>query len=501
MYENLEGKTIRDRYYIVRKLSSGGFGTIYLGKISDSSGETFYIVKHFTPDYEDEFQLETASRLFKEEAVSLSKLGEHPQIPQIFDYFESDGNFFLVQEFIDGKNLAEELTEKKSLTEAETIKLLTNILSVLKFVHEHHYIHRDIKPSNLIRNRFDGKIHLIDFGAVKEKINPENITQKDQLTLTVGILSHGYTPPEQFNGRPEFCSDIYALGMVAIQALTGIHPRYFVRDENHELIWRDRLNLNYNYHPNFLNIIDKMIQNNSGRRYQSAAAVLRDLTNLTSNYGLDEKTLISNNNKVDKKQKKVSNFAVNLPKLPSNLKLYPKILTGCGVSAAIILLGFWFMKTLLAVNFISYDNTQLGIKIDHPENWSEQNDSDVFQESVVFISPRENKKDNFQEKVKILIQKSSIPINLSEYTKQSIYQIKNASNKIIEQPQDIDLTQGKGVRIVYEREENGLTIKQQEVWAIKGDQIYNIIYSAESKKYAKFASQVETMIQSFEIIE
>lgn len=118
--------------------------------------------------------------LFRQEAHSLQQLGNHPQIPRIIDFFEEENNFFLVQEFIEGKNFRQELSNTKHFDQSQIIKLLTDVLEVLNFIHESGNIHRDIKPSNLIRNRFDGRFFIIDFGTVKEKINPKNRRGKDQ---------------------------------------------------------------------------------------------------------------------------------------------------------------------------------------------------------------------------------------------------------------------------------------------------------------------------------
>ncbi len=173
-----------------------------------------------------------------------------------------------MQEFIDGQNLKQELDKKQQFTESETIELLKDTLKVLDFVHQNKYIHRDIKPSNLIRNKYDRKIFLIDFGAVKEKIKPENLDEGGDFTLTVAIGTPGYIPDEQKLGKPKFCSDIYALGMVAIQALTGIHPRELFYDAHDNPLWRDRLpNINSNFNPDFLDLIDRMVRCDYKQRY------------------------------------------------------------------------------------------------------------------------------------------------------------------------------------------------------------------------------------------
>ncbi|MEM8832383.1 MAG: protein kinase, partial [Cyanobacteria bacterium P01_G01_bin.19] len=170
MSENLAGKTVKEHFYLEKKLDSGGFGAIYVARDTFSAIGGNYIVKHFAPNYSNQAQWETAMRLFRQESDSLQELGNHPQIPRIYDFFEEDSNFFLVQELIEGQTLEQELARVKYLSPAKAIELLTQTLEVLRFVHDSGYIHRDIKPANLIINRFDRRIFLIDFGAVKEKI-------------------------------------------------------------------------------------------------------------------------------------------------------------------------------------------------------------------------------------------------------------------------------------------------------------------------------------------
>ena len=152
----------------------------------------------------------------------LGKLGSHDQIPRLLAHIEENQQFYLVQEYIDGQELSEEITPGKQWSEDPTIALLQDILEVLVWVQENKAIHRDLKPANIMRRR-DGKIVLIDFGAVKE-IGSQILNSQGQVPSTMIIGTPGYMPIEQFNCSPSLCSDIYAVGMIAIQALTGISP-------------------------------------------------------------------------------------------------------------------------------------------------------------------------------------------------------------------------------------------------------------------------------------
>jgi serine/threonine protein kinase len=149
-------------------------------------------------------------------------------------------------------------------------------LEILEFVHNHEVIHRDIKPSNLIRRKQDGRIVLIDFGAVKT-ISHLKANSQEQNTLTIPIGTPGYSPPEQMSGNPKFNSDIYALGVLCIQALTGADP-YQIQIDSNTGSWYQKIQVN----PELVKILDKMVRYDFKHRYQSAQEVMQDLNSLTS---------------------------------------------------------------------------------------------------------------------------------------------------------------------------------------------------------------------------
>ena len=160
----LVGKTLRNRYNILQVLGSGGFGDTYLAQDTDLPSHPKCVVKQLKPKDPNPQVLPIAKSLFEREAEYLYKLGNsHPQIPQLFAHFEENGEFYLVEEFIDGYSLEEEVRVGQKLSEPATIVLLIEILEVLAFVHQQNVIHRDIKLANLMRRRSDRKIILIDF--------------------------------------------------------------------------------------------------------------------------------------------------------------------------------------------------------------------------------------------------------------------------------------------------------------------------------------------------
>ncbi|MBD2041093.1 GUN4 domain-containing protein [Microcoleus sp. FACHB-672] len=259
------------RYQIISHLGGGGFGTTFVAEDRHLPGNPRCVVKQLKPKAVDNpTALEAARRLFEREADVLYKLGSHNQIPRLFAHFEEDREFYLVQELIEGHELRQELPVNQQLSEAQVVCILREILEVLVFVHQQDVIHRDIKPSNLIRCRQDKKIVLIDFGAVKQLGTPA-INSQGQTSFTIAIGSPGYMPSEQMAGKPRFSSDIYAVGMIGIQALTGLHPRGLPEDPNTcEIIWRDRAEVSLE----FAKVIDKMVRYDFRERYQSAREVL-----------------------------------------------------------------------------------------------------------------------------------------------------------------------------------------------------------------------------------
>ena len=481
MSENLVGKTLKEHYYLEKKLDNGGFGTIYLAKDTFSAIGGYYVVKHFSPQYENEAQLSTAMRLFQQESESLQKLGNHPQIPRIYDFFEQESQFFLVQEYIEGQNMQQELAASIYLDRDRTIKLLTDTLEVLKFVHQSGYIHRDIKPSNLIINRFNQRIFLIDFGAVKEKIDPKNIGDSGEFSLTVSIFCQGYTPEEQFHGRPQDCSDLYALGMVIIQAMTGQHPRTLYRNDNLKLMWRDRLPSNHDYDSSFLDIIDRMVEQKWQQRYRSASAILEDIANLNLGQNTDLPTPPD---------------PEPIP-LPNKTNKFKKLASGVILSAIAILVWLYIDNSRRA-KLITYENEY--IQLEYPATWKRETNSNSSNSSVVFVSPKENESDEFQEKVTVTLEESPQPLSLQQYSDRMVEQIENSSNFILSPPKSTKLGRSDGKYIIYLGTDRERKVKRKEVWTVNYKQIYTVVYTAEVDKFDKFLPQAEKMIESLEII-
>ena len=176
------GDLLHQRFHIVRELGSGGFATTYLAIDQQSVNQTKCAVKQLQPRFNSSSIWASARERLATEAMVLQWLGKHPQIPEFIGHFEENKQFYLVLEFIEGEEFEQEI-HRQVLNETQSIQFLFDILGILKSVHQQGIIHRDIKPSNLIRRSQDGKMILIDFGAVKEIGTLAFDTSKQSLVL------------------------------------------------------------------------------------------------------------------------------------------------------------------------------------------------------------------------------------------------------------------------------------------------------------------------------
>ncbi|NEP88511.1 MAG: protein kinase [Okeania sp. SIO2C2] len=275
---SLIGKILHQRYQIIEKLGTGGgFGETYIAEDLDMPEipKPKCVVKRLKPTQKS---LEV-QRLFEQEGRILKKLGCHAQIPTLYAYFEDEGEFFLVQELIVGHDLTREMNSYWS--EFKIIKFLTDILELLSFVHQNNVIHRDIKPANIMRRETGGKLVLIDFGAVKE-VSTIVVGKYGEFTSTITIGTRGYMPVEQIQGRPQFASDIYAVGVTAIQALTGKPPQLFPLNSYGEINCK-KLFYFSDVSDELVNFLMKMVNIHLDLRYLDAEVALAELSNITSN--------------------------------------------------------------------------------------------------------------------------------------------------------------------------------------------------------------------------
>ncbi|HEY9864168.1 MAG TPA: serine/threonine-protein kinase [Candidatus Obscuribacterales bacterium] len=267
---------LKDRYQAIDIIGQGGFGKTFLAVDGDKPSKPRCVIKQFFPQSQDPDTWQKASELFAQEAIRLDELGKYSHIPELLAYITINQQQYLIQEFIEGENLAKILVQEGAFNSTQIQYLLICLLPLLDFIHDKNVIHRDIKPANIIR-RPNGKFVLVDFGSAK-------FTQKTAFTVTGTIIgTSDYIAPEQAKGKGIFASDIYSLGVTCLHLLTQVEPIDLFDDEEGIWVWREHLK-----HPvseELGLILDKMIESAIKRRYQSARDILTDLNNSLSNFG------------------------------------------------------------------------------------------------------------------------------------------------------------------------------------------------------------------------
>lgn len=279
------------RYQIIEQLGEGGFAETYLALDTYLPDDYRCVVKKLKVPTGDDIRQYTARRLFSQEAAALHQLGDHPQIPKLLAHFQQGEDCYLVEEYIEGHSLSQELQPGKRWEIWAVLQLLQDLLTTLTYVHYHQggYIHRDIKPSNIIRRQTDHKLVLIDFGSVKAVINNDSPDGAMGQTVIVGTI--GYMPSEQLQGNPRRSSDLYAVGMLALYALTGMNPAFEAFSEDPQtgtLDWHHHANVS----PSLAEILDRMISNDLSQRFSSAMEALNAVQSIIISYQVSFPTII-----------------------------------------------------------------------------------------------------------------------------------------------------------------------------------------------------------------
>lgn len=459
---------LKGRYHIIKQLGGGGFSVTYTAKDEHIPDKPLCVVKQLKPLNPDPYIWDISQRLFEREAKTLYKL-QHPQIPKLLAHFQEMGEFFLVQDYIDGDNLSQgELSLGKKLGEAEVIKLITEILEVLEFVHEQNIIHRDLNPRNLIRRKADGKLFLIDFGAVKE-IEKVAVTKMENGVATV-IGTSGFMAPEQGSGQPKLASDIYSVGIIAIQALTGITPDKLPKDPQGLSIL---LFAQTHVSPKLLKVIAKMTAYNFNDRYPSAKEALEAIKSLNP-------------------QAKFQ---------PGDYGKFAAI--GGAVLAAIggLAIAFTNSNRSALPKFVKYENKPCGLTINYPENWGRE---EIFNrlngEIVRFAAPTNSDNNRPSQMTVIATDISANPVSLQEYISQH-------KNNLIQQVDGFRLvTEGNatvanasGYRLDFTSVDEGEKLRSIDFIVLKDFKAYTLTLVAAANKYSDSVKIAEQMVRDMNI--
>ena len=265
---------LNNRYRIIKTLGAGGFGETFLAEDTQMPSSRRCVIKQLKPVTNNP-QMHTLVRdRFQREAAVLEDLGDGSnQIPRLYAYFSEAGQFYLVQEWVEGETLRRKVETSGVMSESSVRALLIGILPVLDFVHSKRIVHRDIKPDNIILRQRDDLPVLIDFGAVKETMGTV-VNSAGNTASSIVIGTPGFMPSEQAAGRPMYSSDLYSLALTAIYLLTGKWPQELADPLAGEIAWhRHALNVS----PSLAAVLDKAIQFTPRERYSTAREMLSAL--------------------------------------------------------------------------------------------------------------------------------------------------------------------------------------------------------------------------------
>ena len=479
--------TILRHYQIIKVLSKSNTGTTYLAKDLDAIDSAFYLVKQLDYEHCQAVAPPLIGKNFEIQAQIAHQVGKCSQVPSLVARFTENGNKYLVREYIDGGLLSQELTPGKIWSQDQVVDFLFDLTEILCFIEKFKYIHQTINPQHIIRRHEDGKFNLIGFSSVRDLRNTWHLPNY----ATHNRNDSSYTPYEQSQNVSHLNSDIYAVGAIAIQALTGKFP--LEKDNySHELKWQDEVTID----RRLVEIVNKMVRPDYRNRYLSAAEVLAAL----KSFVLTQETPIRKSH-----------------------QFQPYLLLGTAIGA--LLLGFGGGKlfyasdrhaqllmpsstigtqTILANNEQSwnkYVDKAAKISMKYPSTWHQEDVRNIVTgEQALLISPQ-SAGAKYRPNVSIRIESLTNPqTTLASYTQSTIAEIKKYDRgaKTIESSSVIFAKRPAHLVIYNGTDENSLPIKNLEVWTIDRGKAYILTYKAEPEQYDRFLETTMAMINSFE---
>ncbi len=495
------GTTLHSHYKIVQLLGTGRSGVAYLAEDLDLPTYPPCLVKKFKHINDDLLDRSLIQQLFELQSTIFSQVGQHPQIPTLIAKFEEDDARYLVREYIEGELLSTELARGLNWSQVQTFDFLMDLMGILSFIHSFSYIHQDINPENIIRRSLDGRFSLIGFSAVKDLGNiRHNYPNYHYSQSQMAIGFSGYIPYEQEQNASQFNSDIYAVGVVAIQALTG---KFLIEQDplSYKLKWRDEIKLDLR----MMDIIDKMVYPDYRDRYQSVLEVLADLQSFAATQIPPSKFDTLKPHLIFGASVCIFLIGFGLIKLTSKSINQPQLSQSAAIASSPRTTATPAMiSTSNNKNWRTYIDAPAGVKIKYYSTWHlEDIHNLVTGDNVLFISPKQSSSDKYLESISIRIENlTNHRTTLSEYTQSAISEItkyhKNA--KLIESSTIILAKKPANLVVYTGQDETNLPIKQLEIWTIDRGKAYIITYKAEPKQYYGFLQTVMTMIDSFEIV-
>jgi eukaryotic-like serine/threonine-protein kinase len=495
----MQGSKIHAHYDIVKFLGLGRFGETYLAKSKDLPGRPDCVVKRFCfPAGQAQNPLHLVAKSFDEQVEVLYRLGQHDRIPGILAKLVDGENFYAVQEYIDGELLSQELKPGKPWSQAQTIELLQDTLSTLEFLHHQNFIHQDINPANWMRRWRDGKFVLLGCSGAKDKASIWQQPVDDRPLELVG--TPGYIPFEQEDENPQFNTDLYALGVIAIQALTGTFP-IERHPDTYELSWRHLTDANLK----LVGIIDRMVRPDYRNRYQLAREALEDLEKLVT---LQTKPSPWDNLRphlIFGAAAGALMLGLAIPKIlpmtdapaaPPQASASPTSTSPTSTSPA----GGQVETNSALVAPSSWLTHQAdGLQIAYDPQWQKLETPNVLTgERATFFSPPNSSGQRSQ--ISLRVEELAASSTLKTYTEQSIAEIKKflPEAKILEAG-DSKLADRSAYVVTYSGLLEGKLVKNLEIWTVSAGRAHIVQFQAPAADYYQHLQTAMAAIGTFKI--
>lgn len=289
------GQVLIERYRILSLQASTPFGDTYLASDLYRPGYPHCVLKHLKPLSDTPKTPRLLRILLEKKVVVRQKLGRGNCAPQILNFFDVEQQFYIVEEIVPGHSLHQELLPNHRLSEGHALKLLQDLLKILDGIHRQQVLHLDICPENIVRRMPDGQLLFTNFRLIREISTPrgDSYPRKPATRLPIDRMTAPYQPLEQLYGLPEPASDLYAVGMILIQALTGLSApeimglRRQTDDGMGNILWHPYTDAS----RGLIACLDRMVKQRVQERYQSTAQVLQDLEPLWHSPTLDRRRL------------------------------------------------------------------------------------------------------------------------------------------------------------------------------------------------------------------
>lgn len=517
--KSLLGQKLNGRYEIVRQLQQKSSHITYLAEDRQNLGYGQCLVKHFTLATPNERKNWHPSDRFKNflvrEIQRVRQFNEHPQIPPVLDYFVLGKELCLIRKFIVGTTLEAEIAHRQ-LAESEVLSFLQAICTSLAVIHQAGEKHLNLKPTNIIFAIASQKIFITDFDHLESLLG--NTIVKSVVREATSTPNDYYIAPEQKLDLPQFSSDFYALGAIAIKALTGKSPHQirFERLDNYaraslvDITTRETTQIS----SQLAKVLANLVQKNPQSRLQSAEAILQSLTqsdNVVVLPSLD--TVYSHfENRKPQKERAKSNSIVQKKSFGTGIKL--ALFATLAILGAIVAsisiknnkgeqylsLKRRGLRSLRQTQFTEYRNENYGIALKYPQDWTvEELEDPITGDIAVLIAPLENTSDSFQEKIYLSI--DNYVTSQEEYSQYLLDKIQDTSNTIdvSDRSDSVSLGDRKAQSIIYQRKQENIELQQKETFAFQNDRVYSLTYVAEKSKYQKFLNTANEVIKSFSI--